>query len=99
MIQKAWISVLLMLVAGVVSVASVLPQTGTVDDSRIFGHLHTVQQIAGKGRAINLIEIVGCCNQIALGLVPKINKLLPEAKVVTIAQVVDTQIKTNRLLW
>ena len=47
------------------TVAAVLPQTGTVDDSRIFAHLHTVQQLAGKGRAINVIEIVGCCNQIS----------------------------------
>ena len=80
------------------TVAAVLPQTGTVDDSRIFGHLHTVQQLAGKGRVINVIEIVGCCDQISKGLVPKINGLLPEAKVVTIAQVVDTQIKTNRMM-
>jgi len=80
------------------SVAAILPQTGTVDDSRIFAHLHTVQQLAGKNRVINVIEIVGCCNQILQGLVPKINGLLPEAKVVTIAQVVDTQIKTNRMM-
>jgi putative ABC transport system permease protein len=80
------------------TVAAVLPQTGTVDDSRIFGHLHAVQQLAGKGRVISAIEIVGCCNQISQGLAPKINSLLPEAKVVTIAQVVDTQIKTNRMM-
>jgi putative ABC transport system permease protein len=80
------------------TVAAVLPQTGTVDDSRIFAHLHTVQQLAGKGRVINVIEIVGCCDQISKGLAPKINGLLPEAKVVTIAQVVDTQIKTNRMM-
>ena len=80
------------------TVAAILPQTGTVDDSRIFAHLHTVQQLAGKGRAINVIEIVGCCDQISKGLVPKINGLLPEAKVVTIAQVVDTQIKTNSMM-
>lgn len=80
------------------TVAAVLPQTGTVDDSRIFGHLHTVQQLAGKGRVINVIEIVGCCDEISKGLVSKINRLLPEAKVVTITQVVDTQIKTNRMM-
>ncbi len=79
-------------------VTAVLPQTGTVDDSRIFAHLHTVQQIAGKGQVVSVIEIVGCCNQIAQGLVTNINKLLPEAKVVTIAQIVDTQIKTNRMM-
>ena len=80
------------------NVAAILPQTGTVDDSRIFAHLHTVQKLAGKGRTVNVIEIVGCCDRISKGLVPKINGLLPEAKVVTIAQVVDTQIKTNRMM-
>jgi putative ABC transport system permease protein len=75
-----------------------LPQTGTVDDSRIFAHLHTVQQLANKGSVVNAIEIVGCCKQISRGLVQKINSLLPEAKVVTITQVVDTQIKTNQIM-
>jgi putative ABC transport system permease protein len=80
------------------SVTAILPQTGTVDDSRIFAHLHTVQQLAGKGSVINAIEIVGCCDQISQGLVQKINTLLPEAKVVTITQVVETQIKTNKMM-
>jgi putative ABC transport system permease protein len=80
------------------SVVSILPQTGTVDDSRIFTHLHTVQGFAGKGTVVNAIEIVGCCNAISQGLVQKINTLLPEAKVVTITQVVDTQIKTNKMM-
>lgn len=80
------------------SVSAVLPATGTVDDSRVFAHLHTVQQLAGKGSVLNAIEVVGCCNQISQGLVQKINRLLPEAKVVTITQIVDTQIKTNRMM-
>ena len=80
------------------SVTALLPETGTVDDSRIFAHLHTVQELTGKGPVINAIEIVGCCNQISQGLVEKINKLLPEAKVVTITQVVDTQIRTNQMM-
>lgn len=79
-------------------VTAVLPPTGTVDDSRIFGHLHTVQEMTGKGAVVNAIEVVGCCNAISGGLVQKINKLLPEAKVVTVTQVVDTQIKTNRMM-
>ena len=70
-------------------VTAVLPQTGTVDDSRIFAHLHTVQELTGKGHVLNAI---------AGGLVQKINKLLPDAKVVTVTQVVDTQIKTNRMM-
>jgi len=79
-------------------VTAILPPTGTVDDSRIFGHLHTVQELTGKGPVVNAIEVVGCCNAISGGLVQKINKLLPEAKVVTVTQVVDTQIKTNRMM-
>ena len=74
------------------------PQTGTVDDSRVFAHLHTVQALAGKGSVLNAIEIVGCCQEISKGLVQKINTLLPEAKVVTVTQVVDTQIRTNRMM-
>ncbi len=80
------------------TLTAVLPQTGTVDDSRVFAHLHTVQKLAGKGSVVNAVEIVGCCNQISQGLVQKINQLLPEAKVVTIAQIVETQIKTNRMM-
>lgn len=79
-------------------VSAVLPQTGTVDDARAFTHLHTVQQMAGKGAVVNAIEVVGCCQQISQGLVQKINQLLPDAKVATITQVVDTQIKTNRMM-
>lgn len=80
------------------SVTAVLPGTGTVDDSRIFAHLHAVQKLAKKGSVINAIEIIGCCNEISKGLVQKINLLLPEAKVVTITQIVDTQVKTNRMM-
>jgi len=80
------------------TVTAVLPQTGTVDDSRAFAHLHAVQQLAGKGAVLNAIEIVGCCQEISAGLVQKVNALLPEAKVVTVTQVVDTQIKTNRMM-
>ena len=76
----------------------VLPETGTVDDSRVFAHLHTVQELTGKGPVINAIEIVGCCQEISNGLVSKINELLPDAKVVTVAQVVETQMKTNKMM-
>jgi putative ABC transport system permease protein len=80
------------------TITALLPPTGTVDDSRVFAHLHSVQELAGKGPVVNAIEIVGCCNQISKGLVQKINKLLPEAKVVTITQIVDTQIRTNKMM-
>ena len=71
------------------SVTAVLPQTGTVDDSRIFAHLHVVQDLSKKGPVINAIEVIGCCQEISKGLVEKINRLLPDAKVVTITQIAD----------
>jgi putative ABC transport system permease protein len=80
------------------TVTAVLPQTGTVDDSRIFAHLHTVQELAGKGPVVNAIEIIGCCQEISAGLVDKLNRLLPEAKVVTVAQIAQSQIKINRMM-
>jgi putative ABC transport system permease protein len=88
----------LQLLGRVFTVTAILPQTGTVDDGRAFAHLHAVQQLAGKGAVVNAIEVVGCCQQISQGLVQKINQLLPEAKVVTITQIVDTQIQTNRMM-
>ena len=80
------------------SVTAVLPQTGTVDDSRIFAHLHVVQDLSKKGPVINAIEVIGCCQEISNGLVSKINQLLPDAKVVTITQIADAQIKINRMM-
>ena len=80
------------------TVSAILPETGTVDDARAFAHLHTVQQMAGKGAVLNAIEVVGCCDKISKGLVQKINQLLPDAKVATITQIVDTQIKTNKMM-
>lgn len=79
-------------------VVSVLPITGTVDDGRLFAHLHTVQEITGKQSVLHSIEIVGCCSEIKGGLIQKLNKLLPDAKVVTITQIVSTQIKTNTVM-
>ncbi len=79
-------------------VAAILPPSGTVDDSRVFAHLHTVQQLLGKPGKINVVEVVGCCQKIFEGLVPKINALLPDAKVLTIGHVAETQLKTNLMM-
>ncbi|MGL4944331.1 MAG: ABC transporter permease [Thermoguttaceae bacterium] len=80
------------------SVTAILPETGTIDDSRIFAHLHTVQELTNSETVVNAIEIVGCCKEISKGLVSKINQLLPDAKVVTITQIVDSQIRMNQLM-
>jgi putative ABC transport system permease protein len=80
------------------TVSAILPQTGTIDDARVFAHLHTVQDLTGKEGVVNAIEVVGCCEHISKGLVAKINYLIPDAQIITISQIVDTQIKTNRLM-
>ena len=80
------------------SVTALLPQTGTVDDSRIFAHLHVVQDLSKKGPVVNAIEVIGCCQEISNGLVDKINRLLPDAKVVTITQIAASQININRMM-
>jgi putative ABC transport system permease protein len=79
-------------------VSGVIPATGTVDDGRVFAHLHTVQDLASKGETVNVIEIMACCEDAAGGLVGEIREMFPDAKVVTITQVVDTQVAVNRLM-
>jgi putative ABC transport system permease protein len=79
-------------------VAGVIPPTGTVDDGRVFTHLHTVQAIANKGETVNVIEIMACCEDAAGGLVDELREMFSDAKVVTITQVVDTQVAVNRLM-
>ncbi len=79
-------------------IIAVLPPTGTVDDSRAFAHLHTVQRAAKLGEVVNSIEIMGCCEDAAGGLVPQLREMFPDTKVVTIAQVVQTQVSVNRTM-
>lgn len=80
------------------SISGVMPATGTVDDGRVFAHLHTVQRIASKGENVNAIEIMACCEDAAGGLVGELTKMFGDAKVVTINQIVDTQVAVNRLM-
>ncbi len=80
------------------SISGVMPATGTVDDGRVFAHLHTVQRIANKGENVNAIEIMACCEDAAGGLVGELTKMFGDAKVVTINQIVDTQVAVNRLM-
>jgi len=81
-----------------VQVAKVLTETGTVDDDRVFVHLHTAQKMLGIPDQISAIEIMGCCNAISDGLLGKLRNILPDTKITTIGQIVSTQIKTNALM-
>ncbi|GAI04607.1 unnamed protein product [marine sediment metagenome] len=80
------------------TVAHLLPETGTIDDNRIFAHLHTVQKLLGTGRQISNIEIMGCCSEISDGLLGKLRNILPDTRITTIGHIVNTQIETNTLM-
>jgi putative ABC transport system permease protein len=82
----------------VFAVAGILPETGTVDDNRVFAHLHTVQGMLGIGSQISCIEIMGCCSAISDGLLGNLRNILPDTRITTIGQIVGTQIETNRLM-
>ncbi len=79
-------------------VSHVLPETGTVDDSRVFAHLHAVQGLLGIEGQVSNIEIMGCCSEISDGLLGKLRNILPDTKIVTIGNIVNTQIETNTLM-
>jgi putative ABC transport system permease protein len=79
-------------------VTHVLPETGTVDDNRIFAHLHTAQQSLGLDGQVSNIEIMGCCSEISDGLLGKLRNILPDTRIITIGHIVNTQIETNTLM-
>lgn len=80
------------------NVVGILPATGTSDDGRVLAHLHRVQELADTGPIVKVIEVMGCCEEAAGGLVGELDELLPDARVVTIAQIVQTQVTVNRLM-
>lgn len=79
-------------------VVHVLPETGTIDDNRVFAHLHTAQQILGIPDQVSNIEIMGCCSEISDGLLGKLRNILPDTRITTIGHIVNTQIETNSLM-
>ncbi|MEP3478252.1 MAG: FtsX-like permease family protein [Fuerstiella sp.] len=80
------------------TVAGILPTTGTTDDNRMFAHLHTVQELHGEGPVVNVIEVMGCCEDVSSGLADELDSLLPGVRVVTISQVVEAQVTVNRVM-
>ncbi|MFO0932350.1 MAG: ABC transporter permease [Planctomycetota bacterium] len=79
-------------------VEAVLPETGTVDDDRVFVHLRTMQRVTSTKGQVSSIEIMGCCNAITDGLLGKLRNVLPDTKITTVQQIVATQIETNALV-
>ncbi len=79
-------------------VVKVLPETGTVDDDRIFANLKDVQSLLKIENQVSAIEIMGCCNAISEGLLGQLRNILPDTRVTSINQIVSTQIETNQLM-
>jgi putative ABC transport system permease protein len=79
-------------------IAKILPETGTIDDNRVYAHLHIVQNMLGIPRQVSAIEVMGCCSAISDGLLGKMRNILPDTRITTINQIVSTQIETNNLM-
>jgi putative ABC transport system permease protein len=76
----------------------ILPETGTIDDNRVYAHLHVVQSLLGMHGQVSAIEVMGCCSAISDGLLGKMRNILPDTRITTINQIVSTQIETNNLM-
>ena len=77
------------------TVAGVLEQTGSQDDSLVFATLKQAQRLLGKEGRITLAEVAALCSGCPIGdMVVQIAEKLPEAKVSAIQQVVEGRLKT-----
>jgi len=76
------------------SVAGVLDQTGSQDDSLVFASLSKVQKMLGKEGKITLAEVAALCSGCPIGdMVTQIAEKIPDAKVSAIQQVVEGRLK------
>ncbi len=71
-------------------VAGVLDSTGSQDDQILFAGLATAQKILGKEGRISMAEVAALCSGCPIGeMVAQISKVLPDASVMAIKQVVQ----------
>lgn len=76
------------------TVAGVLEQTGSQDDSLVFMPLAGAQKLLGKEGRITLVEVAALCSGCPIGdMVVQIAEKLPEAKVTAIQQVVESRLQ------
>lgn len=80
------------------TIAKILPETGTIDDNRVYAHIHVVQNLLGINGQVSAIEVMGCCSAISDGLLGRMRNILPDTRITTINQIVNTQIETNNLM-
>ena len=78
-------------------VRGVLEETGSQDDSLIFGDLARVQKTLGKPNQLSLIEVAAFCNSCPIDeMVKQISEVLPGAKVTAVKQAVESRMETVR---
>jgi putative ABC transport system permease protein len=76
------------------TVAGVLDQTGSQDDSLVFASLGKAQKLLGKEGKITLAEVAALCSGCPIGdMVTQIAEKIPNAKVSAIQQVVEGRLK------
>lgn len=76
------------------TVAGVLDQTGSQDDSLVFASLEKAQKLLGKEGKITLAEVAALCSGCPIGdMVTQIAEKLPDARVSAIQQVVEGRLK------
>ncbi|MDA8412913.1 MAG: ABC transporter permease [Desulfobacteraceae bacterium] len=76
------------------SVAGVLEQTGSQDDSLVFASLGKAQKLLGKEGKISMVEVAALCSGCPIGdMVTQMAEKLPDAKVSAIQQVVEGRLK------
>jgi putative ABC transport system permease protein len=76
------------------TVAGILDQTGSQDDSLVFASLRKAQKLLGKEGKITLAEVAALCSGCPIGdMVTQIAEKLPDARVSAIQQVVEGRLK------
>ena len=76
------------------TVAGILDQTGSQDDSLVFASLKMAQRLLGKEGKITLAEVAALCSGCPIGdMVTQIAEKLPDARVTAIQQVVEGRLK------
>jgi putative ABC transport system permease protein len=76
------------------TVAGVLDQTGSQDDTLVFATLPKAQKMLGKEGKITLAEVAALCSGCPIGdMVTQIAEKIPDARVSAIQQVVEGRLK------
>ena len=77
------------------TVSGILASTGSQDDSLIFTHLTTAQEMLGKKGQVSMVEVAALCKDCPVeDMVRQISEVLPNAKVMAIQSVVKGRMET-----